>query len=191
MQNEDPNLQHELIRINARAWGVSFGLLSGLGILIATNVLVLKGGENVGHHLGRLGNVLPGYDVTFQGSLIGFVYLFVVGYALGRLLSPKRPVPTAEARELLASRHPPIHGHVWGLALGVMAGGGLGALTAGLVVRGGDNVGELLGRLAIFLPGYTVTWPGALVGTLYLLVIGYAIGRVVAGLYNRTVALLG
>ena len=26
----------------------------------------------------------PGYRVTFAGSLIGFVYAFVLGYAVGR-----------------------------------------------------------------------------------------------------------
>jgi len=191
MQQEEPTLQHELIRINARAWGVSIGLLFGLTILIATNVLVWRGGEHVGHHLGRLGNVLPGYDVTFVGSLIGFVYFFVAGYAFGRLVSPKRPVPSDEARELLANRHPPVHAHVWGLAIGSIAAGALAIVTAALVVRGGQDVGELLGHLSTYLPGYTVTWTGALIGAAYLLVIGYVAGRLTAGLYNRAVTWLG
>jgi hypothetical protein len=62
------------------------GLLLGLGLFIATNVLVLKGGEVVGPHLGLIGVYLPGYRVSFVGSLIGFVYLFVIGYGLGRLI---------------------------------------------------------------------------------------------------------
>jgi hypothetical protein len=79
-------LQGTLLRLNARAWGVAFGLVLGLGLFLATNVLVLRGGEVVGPHLSLLGVFLPGYRVTFLGSLLGFVYLFVIGYGLGRLI---------------------------------------------------------------------------------------------------------
>ena len=69
-----------------RVWGITVGLVAGLLLFAATNVLVLRGGEVVGPHLGLLGVYLPGYRVTFVGSLIGFVYAFVIGYALGRLI---------------------------------------------------------------------------------------------------------
>lgn len=75
-----------IARMNARAWGVAFALLGGLGILISTWILVLEGGPVVGPHLALLSNFLPGYSVTFVGGLIGFVYIFVIGYALGRLI---------------------------------------------------------------------------------------------------------
>jgi hypothetical protein len=83
MNNE---LQSALLRLNARAWGIAMGLMLGLGLFIATNVLVLKGGPVVGPHLSLLSAYLPGYRVTFLGSLIGFVYLFVIGYGFGRLI---------------------------------------------------------------------------------------------------------
>lgn len=73
-------------RLNARAWGIAFALLFGLGLLISTWVLVLEGGRVVGPHLALLRNFLPGYSVTFGGGLIGFVYGFVIGYAFGRLI---------------------------------------------------------------------------------------------------------
>lgn len=73
-------------RLNARAWGIAVGLLMGGGLLVATNVLVLRGGENVGQHLGLLSVFLPGYSVTFVGSLVGFVYMFVIGYGMGRIV---------------------------------------------------------------------------------------------------------
>lgn len=73
-------------KLNARAWGIAFGLVSGLGLLIATWVLVLEGGEQVGTHLALLGHFFPGYSVTLIGGVIGFVYAFVVGYAFGRLI---------------------------------------------------------------------------------------------------------
>jgi hypothetical protein len=85
--NPKEELRSKLLRVNSRAWGVSVGTILGLWLFVATNVLVLKGGEVVGPHLGQLGLILPGYRVTVAGSFIGFVYLFVIGYGLGRLIS--------------------------------------------------------------------------------------------------------
>lgn len=79
--------QAKLARLHARAWGVATGMLLGVGILVATLFLVIKGGENVGAHLGLLSIFMPGYSVSYGGAIIGFVYLFVVGYALGRVVS--------------------------------------------------------------------------------------------------------
>jgi hypothetical protein len=86
MTRDHEELGTTLMRINARAWGIAFGLLFGLGLFLATNLLVLRGGEVVGPHLGLLGVYLPGYRVSFVGSLIGFIYLFVIGYGFGRLV---------------------------------------------------------------------------------------------------------
>jgi hypothetical protein len=83
---QDVELHRTLLRLNAQAWGIAFGLLFGLGLFIATNFLVVRGGPVVGPHLALLGNFLPGYSVTFVGSLVGFVYFFVLGYGFGRLV---------------------------------------------------------------------------------------------------------
>jgi hypothetical protein len=72
-----------LLRLNAMAQGVVTGIIAGLGVFIATNWLVLKGGDVVGPHLGLLGQFFIGYEVSFVGSLIGFIYAFVTGFALG------------------------------------------------------------------------------------------------------------
>lgn len=86
MTDPEQPLRTALLRLNERAWGVSIGMLLGSGLFITTNVLVIKGGPNVGPHLRLLAVYFPGYRVTFLGSLVGFVYGFVVGYALGRLI---------------------------------------------------------------------------------------------------------
>jgi hypothetical protein len=75
-----------LARLNAKAWGVAVGLLAGLGLLAATWILVILDGPVVGPHLSLLGVFLPGYSVTWLGGLVGFVYAFVGGYAMGRLI---------------------------------------------------------------------------------------------------------
>jgi hypothetical protein len=82
----DESLQGALLRMNARAWGIGMGLLLGAVLFLATNILVIRGGPNMGQHLGLLAIYLPGYSVSFAGSLIGFVYAFVGGYGLGRLV---------------------------------------------------------------------------------------------------------
>jgi len=86
--NPDPSqgLHQAVLKLNARAWGIAFGLLGGLGLFLATAILVLKGGENVGEHLGLLAVFFPGYRVSTGGAFIGFVYGFVVGYAVGRVI---------------------------------------------------------------------------------------------------------
>ncbi len=79
-------IDQALARLNARAWGWAFGLLLGFGLLLATLLLVIRGGPNPGRHLTLLSVFLPGYQVTWMGALIGFVYMFVIGYGLGRLV---------------------------------------------------------------------------------------------------------
>ena len=79
-------LYRAIQRLNERAWGVAVGLLGGVGLFVATNILVIRGGPTVGQHLGLLAQYFPGYRVTFVGSFIGFVYVFVLGYVLGRLI---------------------------------------------------------------------------------------------------------
>lgn len=79
-------LRQTLLRLNARAWGIAVGLLFGLGLFVATTILVVKGGPDVGSHLSLIGQFLPGYRVSIPGAFIGFGYLFVIGYAIGRTI---------------------------------------------------------------------------------------------------------
>lgn len=80
------DVQRSVIALNARAWGIAFGLVLGGGLLLATLVLVVKSGPNPGQHLRLLSVFFPGYSVTVVGALVGFVYAFVLGYALGRVI---------------------------------------------------------------------------------------------------------
>jgi hypothetical protein len=69
--------------LNATIQGIVSGLIVGFGLFIATNWLILKGGEPIGPHLALLGQFFIGYEVTFTGSLIGFAYGFVSGFLGG------------------------------------------------------------------------------------------------------------
>jgi hypothetical protein len=87
MDNDDKAIEKivltELMRLNALILGLISGLILGLGIFVATNFLLLKGGPDIGAHLGLLSQFFFGYDVTFIGSLIGLGYGFVTGFVVG------------------------------------------------------------------------------------------------------------
>ena len=73
-------------RLDQTALGLAVGTLSGLGVFIATVVLLIKGGEVVGPRLALLGQFFIGYTVTPGGAFIGLVYGFLAGCILGWLI---------------------------------------------------------------------------------------------------------
>ena len=79
----------KLLRLNASVQGLVTGALSGVGIFLATNWLLItaKEGVPVGPHLSLLGQFFPGYSVSFRGSLIGIAYAFTIGFLVGYLVS--------------------------------------------------------------------------------------------------------
>jgi hypothetical protein len=85
-QTEEEKLFSGILWLNMKALGFALGLLFGLAMFIATNWLVLKGGEPVGPHLGLLSQYFIGYKVSFLGSFIGFAYGFAVGTLSGALI---------------------------------------------------------------------------------------------------------
>lgn len=73
------------------------------------------------------------------------------------------------------------------LALGALAGGSLWLATAYLLFKGappGGHVGPHLGLLANFLPYYSVSWTGSIVGAVEAFAIGFAIGALLAMAWN-------
>jgi hypothetical protein len=56
----------------------------------ATLILVLKGGDHVGHNLGLLGHYFIGYDVSAPGVFVGLFYGFLSGFMLGFLFAALR-----------------------------------------------------------------------------------------------------
>jgi ABC-type sulfate transport system permease component len=86
MQPEELQLDQAVLRLNANLLGMVVGALFGFLLLLATVVLVVKGGPNAGLHLALLSNFFPGYRVTLGGSLLGLVYGFALGFVCGYLL---------------------------------------------------------------------------------------------------------
>lgn len=68
------------------ALGIACGLACGLWLMAGTLVLVVRGGPNMGFHLWMATQYLRGFEVSWSGSLIGFLYGcglgFIGGYGL-------------------------------------------------------------------------------------------------------------
>ena len=84
--SEEELIKQAVLRLNGHVLGFVLGVIGALGIFVATNWLVIKGGEVVGPHLGLLSQFFIGYSVTFVGSLVGAAYCFVMGYLSGLLI---------------------------------------------------------------------------------------------------------
>lgn len=92
-RNEEARLVKAVVRFNCKVLGLVLGILLGLSIFVATNIVLLQGGHIdsagnrvVGPHLQLLSQYLIGYRVSFLGSIVGFVYGFVLGIITGSLL---------------------------------------------------------------------------------------------------------
>jgi len=91
MEHDRTSLQERaltrVVQLNAKVQGIVTGVVLGTGIFIATNWLVLKGGEPVGPHLSLLGQFFWGYNVSFAGSFVGLGYGFVCGFVIGYFMA--------------------------------------------------------------------------------------------------------
>jgi len=67
-----------LLRLHGPSLGLAIGSAGALGLIVTTNLLVLRGTAAESVHARLLAEVLPGYAVTPLGSLIGAVELFAI-----------------------------------------------------------------------------------------------------------------
>lgn len=86
-------LKRAVVMLNFKVLGLVLGFLLGMVIFLATNWLLIKGGEPgpngetiIGPNLALLGEFLIGYTVSFTGSIIGFLYGFGLGTITGAAL---------------------------------------------------------------------------------------------------------
>lgn len=82
-QSMEETLFKTVLRFNAKVVGTVTGLLAGGAVFVATNWLLIKGGENVGAHLILLNQFFLGYQVSLLGSFIGGAYGFICGFLIG------------------------------------------------------------------------------------------------------------
>jgi hypothetical protein len=73
-------------RIDVVALAVAMGTVFALALFLMTVALLIKGAPpsmRVGPHLSLLGIYLPGYSVSWGGSVIGATYAWIVGAVIG------------------------------------------------------------------------------------------------------------
>ena len=85
--NDRVILSRAFARLDPMALGIAMGTLTGVGLAAATAVLLIRGGQAVGHHLGRLAFFLPGYDVSWPGVFVGLLDAAVLGFVLGQVMA--------------------------------------------------------------------------------------------------------
>lgn len=77
-------------RIDVAAMAIATGTVVGLLLFLLTAVLLIKGasaGVEAGPHLKLPGIYLPGYTVSWWGTLLGAVYGMLLGVAAGTIIS--------------------------------------------------------------------------------------------------------
>ena len=87
---EELIVQAAFARFDLVALAIAVGSVGALALWTATAVLLIKGpepGSTVGPHLALLSYFLPGYSVSWSGSLIGLVWGLLLGGALGAVNS--------------------------------------------------------------------------------------------------------
>ncbi len=82
-QSERALIRAAVVRMRTRVMAMVFGMASGTGLFVATAWLLLRGGPNVGQHLGLLRNYFPGYAVTWPGAFVGFFWATLAGAVFG------------------------------------------------------------------------------------------------------------
>ena len=78
-------------RLRASVIAVTFGIVGGLMLFVATVWLIILGptggSEHVGPTLGLLANFFPGYSVTWSGAVVGAFYGALSGAIAGFVLA--------------------------------------------------------------------------------------------------------
>jgi hypothetical protein len=78
-----PRVVLVLARLDPRALGVAAGTVCGLWLALATIILLVRGGVDIGRNLSLLSQYFIGFRVTPAGSVAAFLYGFLVGFLAG------------------------------------------------------------------------------------------------------------
>ncbi len=83
----EPNGSGKVVQLRPGALAVVFAALGATALFLATSILLIRGGQDVGKHLQLLRYYLPGYTVSWPGALLGFVYGAAFGAVTGAAIA--------------------------------------------------------------------------------------------------------
>ena len=194
LSNSERTLLTSLVRLNMFIMGAMTGIFAGLLLWFATAILLLRGGPNVGQNLSLLGVFLPGYEVSWAGAWIGLFWGLILGGLSGAILygsyaatlSRGLSQPVLETPSASLFRPPVflISGTALGLALGGLAALQLLVTTNWLVWRGTAHLSSNAALLTNYLPGYSVSFNGSLVGAAQLFGFVFIAAMLFSAAYN-------
>ncbi len=94
---------------------------------------------------------------------------------------------SVEERTIIRRAVVRMRARIMAVVFGMIGGLGVWVATAWLLARGGARVGEHLILLRNYMPGFSVTWPGAFVGLFWGALFGAIVGWLFAWVYNQVV----
>lgn len=190
----DEVLLHASIKLNTRLLAVVFGLLSGTALMLVTYMSLYRGLPDTGQYLRLLGVFLPGYEVTPLGAWIGFFWGALIGAFLAAMFYRiyARSIPemikdylkSDSRNDDLLDMPLRLSGHYLGLALGTVIALGLVVTTNWLVIRGTADESTHAQLLVNYLPGYSVSTLGSIIGAVELFIINYVLSLLFSWIYN-------
>jgi hypothetical protein len=86
---------HTFARLDAVALGAACGIVGGFGVFVATVILLIRDGPEMGSHVNVVSQNLIGYSATWQGSIVGALYGAITGFIAGWTLAAVRNLTIA------------------------------------------------------------------------------------------------
>lgn len=182
------------VKLNTLLLAAVFGTVSGLAMFVLTYLSMYRGLPQPGQYLNLLGVFLPGYSVSHAGAWIGMFWGALIGallaamfyriYARSIASQVQDYLRSGSRRDDLMGVTLRFDGNYLGLALGTIVAGGLFATSAWLVFRGTaeESVHAIL--LSQYLPGYSVSLAGGLLGAVELFCVVYMLCQLFSWIYN-------
>ena len=184
------------IRFNTWVLAAISGVLFGLALFSLTHLSLLLTGVRAGRYLNLLGIIFPGYTASPEGAWFGLIWGIILGGLSGAFVY-QTYVRTAgvkalrnlclqpRTRQVIPTLTLMISGPALGFALGLLTALQLIAMTWWLILRGTADQSYHAALLKYYLPGYSPSLLGAIVGGAWLFLYAYGFARLFAGIYNR------
>ena len=163
-------------------------------MLDQAEVKVLNAAIRVNTNLSLLSVFFPGYSVTWTGAWIGLLWGFASGalsgtvlyWSYARTLRERLGGGSLDSPAASALTPPTFlfSGNALGVGLGALMALQLLVTTNWLVVRGTAPYSSNAALLGQYLPGYTVSFAGSIVGAIELFVAAFLLSHLLAGIYN-------
>ena len=190
----DRQLLSAVVRLNVCISAIGVGLGLGLLLFVGTN-LSLALSQHPGRYLNLLGVFMAGYLVSVSGAWLGLLWGTIYGAILGgalawlyaRSIGARIPTQVTWDNASVRQLRPPllqISSHALGIGLGAIAALQLIFATVWLVLRGTADESVHAKLLSHYLPGYTVTLQGSLLGGLELFLLVYLSSALIGATYN-------